>query len=199
MSLATALKSYSAGPSFSLEKLEIHAPPDSTSFFTLSYQNGCRVTALRVVGGVGGWRRTAPPDGANRRAGVLLSTLATTLAAVVGETVRLDGAVDRVLSTTVARWGDTAAAALGALCSSPSGSTPVPWYVGLDGITVLGTRTGAAVEADPLDGPVGRTYLFGDDAPLLALLPGATIDGRTIISLRVTADADKVRAEAVVS
>lgn len=158
------------------------------------------VTTARVVGGRGGWRSVAPPDGGKRNdAGVKLSTLVDTLARAVGETAQLLADVDRRCGSPVARFGSRAADALTALCASPAAAAPVPWHVSLAGVTVLGARTGAAVTLETLEAPVGPVYLFGDESGLLDLLPGNLIDGRTIDVLRVHAVADKIRAEAIVS
>lgn len=158
------------------------------------------VTAIRAVGGMGGWRRSAPADGGKRNdAGIKLSTVVTTLAGVVGETTLFLPGVDRVLGTPVVRFGATARDALTSLCSSPSGSQPVPWHVSIAGVTVLGPRTGAPVASDVLDGEVGPVYHFGGDTGLLGLLPGNTIEGRVIDVLRVFADKGKVRAEAILA
>ncbi len=158
------------------------------------------VTAIRAAGGTGGWRRSAPADGGKRNdAGVKLSTVVKTLAGVVGETAVFLPGVDRVLGTPVARFGATARDALTSLCSSPSGSQPVPWHVSVAGVTIIGPRTGVPVVLDPLDGEVGPVYHFGGDTGLLGLLPGNTIEGRTIDVLRVFADKGKIRAEAIVA
>lgn len=157
-------------------------------------------TAVRVVGGRGGWRREAPPDGGKRNdAGVKLSTVVTNLAAAVGELVEIPASVDRRCGSPVARMGGRAADALSALCASPASSPPVPWYMSPAGVTVLGERTGVPVTLEALDGPVGPVYSFGDEKGLLQLLPGNTIGGKVIDVLRVMATADKIRAEVIVA
>jgi hypothetical protein len=158
------------------------------------------MTWARIVGGRAGWRKEAPPDGGKRNdAGVKLSTVATNLAAAVGELIEVPASVDRRCGSPVARLGGLASGALSALCSSPASSPPVPWHVSPAGVTILGERNGVPVTLEPLDAPVGPTYSFGDEKGLLRLLPGNTIGGRPIDVLRIIANADKIRAEVIVS
>ena len=156
-----------------------------------------------LVGGFGGWDLPAPvqttaarPTAQRADNGVKLGAFASALAADVGEQLVLSGDVDRVLGITVPRMGEQSAdAVLSFACSLPSGSAVVPWWVRpVDGVTVLGARDGGEVDADAspaLDsGPSDRwrSYALIDAS---VLLPGATVDGRTIEELAITATGDK--------
>jgi len=168
-------------------------------------EQGTRAGRLgaEIVGGFGGWALAAPvrttptrPQAQRADSGVKLGAFAAALAADVGEVVELAAGLDRALGVTVPRLGaESAGAVLSLACASPAGSSVVPWWVRpADGVTVLGARVGAAVDA--VESPAldsGATDRWRSFALLdaSALLPGATVDGRTVEELVITATGDK--------
>lgn len=162
--------------------------------------------SAEIVGGFGGWALSVPPLPHGLTAnGVKLSAYVTALARAAGETLAMNGDAlviasgsDRPLGTVVARLGQQGAGELlSEVCASPSGAPVIPWWVGLDGVTNLGTRTG--VDSDPeftdqeaLDR--WRVYTLDDATDLL---PGGTIAGRTIAEIRIEATGDNVSVRAL--
>ncbi len=157
------------------------------------------VRTYELVGGAGGWARDVPAgsDGGHRNdAGVMLSTVARRLAESVGETLAtVPAGADRALGTHAMRGGEqNAGAMLSLLCGLPGRAPRVPWHVGLDGVTRLGSRaTLPAVTATEIDrDPLGDWVAFAED-DASSLLPGATVGGREVLSLEIRASASGVR------
>lgn len=154
-------------------------------------RNGLR--SVELEGGYGGWSRTVSPrgEGGGLKADnlVRLSSVAESIAQKAGERVSLADGVDRKVGAVVAArlGGLDAGSLLSQACASPAGAAVVPWWVAPDGTTQLGARTGAPVTALAVDSDgLGRAYVYTEDdaAPLL---PGATIDGATIVELVIEA------------
>lgn len=154
-------------------------------------RNGLR--SVELEGGFGGWSRSVSPrgEGGGLKADnlVRLSSVAESIALAAGERVSLADGVDRKVGAVVAArlGGLDAGALLSQACASPDGAPVVPWWVDTDGTTRLGARTGAAVTALAVDSDgLGRAYVYTED-DATPLLPGATIDGATIVELAIEA------------
>jgi hypothetical protein len=154
-------------------------------------RNGLR--SVELEGGFGGWSRSVSPrgEGGGLKADnlVRLSSVAESIAQKAGERVVVADGVDRKVGAVVAArlGGLDAGALLSQACASPAGAPVVPWWVDTDGTTRLGARTGAAVTALAVDSDgLGRAYVYTED-DATPLLPGATIDGATIVELVIEA------------
>lgn len=91
---------------------------------------------VRVVGGAGGWRRAVPAKQYANPAGLSLSTVLQDTAAAVGERVTIQ--VDRVIGRAFTREATSAGAVLEQLAGEG-------WYVGFDGVTIVGARATGSV------------------------------------------------------
>lgn len=149
--------------------------------------------SVELEGGYGGWSRPVATRGEGGGFAwdnlVPLRSVAESLAKAAGERVVLAAGVDRKLgAVAAARFGGVdAGALLSQACASPAGAPVVPWWVAPDGTTQLGARTGGAVTALAVDSDgLGRAYVYTED-DAAQLLPGATIDGATIVELAIEA------------
>jgi hypothetical protein len=91
---------------------------------------------VRIVGGGGGWRGQVEAKAYAAPSGVMLSVVAGDAAREAGERLRLDA--DRVVGSAFVRERCPAARVLNQL--APGG-----WYVGADGVTVIGERLATAI------------------------------------------------------
>lgn len=87
---------------------------------------------VRVVGGYGGWRRTVAAQEYNNPPGLTVSTVVTDTATAVGEQVTVT--TDRAIGSQWIREAGAAGKVLQALA-------PGAWFIGLDGVTIIGPRT----------------------------------------------------------
>lgn len=128
---------------------------------------------VRVVGGAGGWRRAVPAQQYANPVGLTMATIASDTATDVGERVVVD--TDRTVGTQWMREATSAVAVLQAMAGEG-------WWMGLDGVTHVGTRpTGAIVSvftATGVDQPASIVTVateFPAD-----WLPGKTYQGPTV-------------------
>lgn len=157
------------------------------------------VTSLELVGGYGGWHKSPPEPAAYRNdAGVSLAEAAGKLAEAVGEAMIPGDAAERTVGPHLAvAGGDVAPAAsalLSQLCALPEGSTRLRWYVETTGGTRIGNRLPLPeVEAIEIDRDPRGTWVAFAEEDAQPMLPGATIGGREIAELRITASPNETR------
>lgn len=156
------------------------------------------VHSVEITGGAGGWARPAPvPAGYRNDAGQRLSEVVVKLGEAVGETVVLAAGIDRPLGALVAVAGGSGAPSAGAilsqLCGLPEGSERILWWVDPSGITRLGPRLPLGeIEATEVDADDRRAWVAYAEDDASRMLPGATVDGREIVELRIEASPGKV-------
>jgi hypothetical protein len=128
------------------------------------------IAAYRIAAGRGRWGVTVPAKSYQTDNGVKISTVANDVANACGET--LSGAPATPMGPHYARASEPASRTLNALF-------PQAWYVGLDGVTYVGTRatsvysgTEARTRIEP---GVGVIEVATEN--VTGLLPGVTIDG----------------------
>jgi hypothetical protein len=140
--------------------------------------------------GAGGWTRELPARAYRNDGGILLSQVATDLAAEAGERLVVEPGADRVVGYAWTRLGGVASAALVELVGSS-------WWTGIDGVTHVGPRPAVAMAGAALgftverfDPQRRRAVLSTDDAALAALCtPGATWSDPRIVGPFITAGA----------
>ena len=141
----------------------------------------------RVVGGSGGWRNTIGALSYRNEAGVKLSQ-------VIGAAARAAG--EEVASFTDRRIGPAYECPIAEASRSLDLLSREAWYVDEDGITHLGARpasefTGSyTVESN--NPSRGLLTIAAED--IAGLVPGATIEGVTIASVRHEQTPDKIRS-----
>lgn len=132
----------------------------------------------RVVGGTGGWGQTVPAKSYVNDAGVKASTVLQDAASECGETI-----LASTLPTT--RLGPSWVRAEGPASAMLNQVAPRGWYVGLDGVTRIGSWTGAALKGDVTHGPVdlaaGTVTLASES--IATILPGLVVDGLTAVDV----------------
>ena len=130
----------------------------------------------RVVAGMGGWRRSIPALAYQNGAGVKKSNVLGDAARAAGET--LGAFTDGRVGPSFVRPEGPAVTVLDMV--APDG-----WYVDEDGVTQIGDRPSAAFEgATVLDEHPARGVRVVACDTLYGLVPGATVDGVQVDSVR---------------
>lgn len=136
-------------------------------------------STYRIAGGAGGWGTVIPSRGYANDAGVKVFTILRDAAARAGETLDLGSLPTTSVGAAFTRAKGPAGRVLQEL-------VPERWYVGEDGITRVGQRSGAAaldVQATrtSIDLARGRVVLAADE--IATILPGVIVDGITIVDV----------------
>jgi hypothetical protein len=136
---------------------------------------------LRVVGGADGWRETVKARAYHNDAGVKRERVLTDLAALVGETLSLPSSLSPSLGAHYLRPAAPASRLLEQLVA------PSLWWVGADGVTVVGPRVaqeaGRDVEVLSYD-PREKVARLGLDDARMAW-PGTVLRKRLDVPLAV--------------
>lgn len=171
--------------------LELRGTVDPT--FTGSFQLS---SSVRVVAGAGGWAKDTTAKGFHSDAGVKRSTVVSDIARSVGELLVYQSG-DGSLGVDFVRLVEPASRALELAIGSAS------WWVGYDGVTVVGTRPTVEFATQPellsFD-PHSKVATLAPDS-LAALVVGGVLRGRldsplVIRELRINLEAGKLRVEA---
>jgi hypothetical protein len=131
--------------------------------------------SARVVGGTGGIRKVIGGRGYSQSSGVKASTVIQDLATDCGETIRMDRA-DWIVGASWTRAEDVASVSLSAIVG------PLGWYIGLDGVIVVGERASSAIPSiftvTGYAGANGKITVATEDPA--AWLPARTFTAPTI-------------------
>jgi hypothetical protein len=133
------------------------------------------VRSARVVGGTGGIRKTIGRAGYSQGSGVKASTVIQDIARDCGETIRLDRP-DWILGPSWTRAEDVASVSLSAVAGV------LGWYVGLDGVIVVGSRPSSPIPSiftvTGYAGAIGKVTVATEDPA--SWLPARTFTAPTI-------------------
>ena len=135
---------------------------------------------VRVVGGAGGWRRAVTAQQYANPQGLTMSTIASDTATTVGESVVVD--VDRTVGVQWMRVAGSASDALYALADET-------WWVGLDGVTHIGTRVPGAIVSVFTATAVDQA---GDIVTVATENPADWLPGKTYAGTTVSGTIDRV-------
>lgn len=143
-----------------------------------------------IVGGADGWGKQVKRRWYRADNGVRLATVAGDLALDAGETLAPLGALDTAkLGYAWIRPEGPASTALNELGR--------PWFVDLDGRTVIGdrprvTRSGLKIGAEPYIPSLRKATLTSPDDKLAAFVPGSVITSEGIPTLTIRATEIKI-------
>lgn len=150
---------------------------------------------LRIVGGGGGWSNLVAPKGYHNDAGVKALVVAQDAARAVGESLGTFVPVAERVGNDYAREAGPASRALEDVIGG------VPWWVGYDGLTYVGTRPAVAVDAKAYEvlayNPRERIVTLSVDDPG-AVVVGSILSERldtpqTVRELELTVNAGELR------
>jgi len=134
---------------------------------------------FRLVGGAGGWGRTLPRRSYANDAQVKVATVLGDAATAAGETIEASSLPSSAkVGPAWVRPEGPAARLLELLA-------PAAWYVGEDGITRLGKRSGGVLPAGVTHGEVDRargTVTLAAES-IATILPGLVVDGLTAVDV----------------
>ena len=141
-----------------------------------------------ITPGADGWTRELPARAYRNDGGILLSQVATDLAAEAGERLVVEPGADRVVGYAWTRMGGIASAALVELVGSS-------WWVSADGVTHVGQRPAVALPSaaqgfivERFDTVRRRAVLSTNDDALATLCtPGTTWSDPRIVGPFITA------------
>jgi hypothetical protein len=141
----------------------------------------------RLVFGAGGWRKKIGPLSFRDGAGVKLSQVLRAAAAQAGET--LGTFTDRRIGPAYASAEDAASEALDLL-------THEAWYVDSSGVTQIGARPAGTYggEYQIIDKRLDRGLVTIATEDLAALVPGVSIEGIVVASVRIELTPSSLRA-----